>query len=90
MADQQFLLQDFQAVIDVVIDRNAGFGLELVQGGRTDIVVPVIDIDGLRPGGPRHGKDCRRDGADQAVCDIPNHPCSPSMLERTVPPWRDG
>ena len=44
MAGEQLGLQRFQAVIDVVVDLDAGFLLESLQCRRVDVVGPIIYV----------------------------------------------
>ena len=44
---QQLGLQDLVGVEDVVLDRNAGLFLEVLDDGRVDVVRPVVDVEHL-------------------------------------------
>ena len=52
-AGQQFSFQDFGAVEGVVDRLDTGVTLEVMQGVRADVVVPVVHVHGLAIGGDR-------------------------------------
>ncbi len=52
MAGQQLGLQYLVAVVDVVLRRDAGLRLEVLQGVRADVVEPVVDAHFRRGAGP--------------------------------------
>ena len=41
----QFYVHDFRGIISVVVDLDAGLGLEFFKRIRADVVRPVIDVD---------------------------------------------
>jgi hypothetical protein len=52
-AGQQFAFEDFGAVEGVVDRLDTGVALEVMQGVRADVVVPVVHVHGLAIGGDR-------------------------------------
>ncbi len=77
-AGQQFGVDDLAGIVDIVIDLDAEFALELFHQFRIDIVGPVVDIEDRFPGSGRDA-GAQQDNARQQQ----DYPCLPPRCPRS-------